>query len=530
MSSSPPVAEQAQRLREQAIGYIRSNRTRAAQDALEALVRIQPQDVPACLELANLMTHHGQFRASSAPLLTAVRHLSGDAPTVLGLAEDLNMRGEVVAARACLDHLSKSPELAADTLARLAWQRYRLGEIEVARELMQRAIAAGADAPDNHLFYSTVLIHTGRTDTAREVLEACIARWPEFGHAAAVLMLISRQTPDNNRLAYVDEQLRRLPADSKDPTVRANVAEFEYARFKILDSLGRYAEAWPSLQRSKALMNELNPYDATAQQALVDALVGMPPIRPGKHDPARDGGGPVPIFIVGLPRSGSTLLDRMLSAHSQVASAGELIVFWRQLHWVADVPTAGLDSLRRIAGHIGEVDLEAVGRRYLENMAWLAGGRRFFVDKLPANIQTVPLIWAALPQARIINMLRDPMDVCLSNYQLYGHQSTYVNNLDAIADFHRLHQRLCARWRELSPDMMLDVVYEDLARDPTAVMQRVLDYCGLEIEEACLHPERNASAVATPSSIQVREPIHTRSIGRWKAYAGQLEPLRKALA
>ena len=529
MSASPSVAEQAQRLREQAIEHIRTNRTKAAQDALEALIRIQPQDIRACLELANLMTHHGQFRASSSPLLTAAQHLSGDASALLSLAEDLNLRGEVVAARACLDHLSQSPDLAADTLVKLAWQRYRLGEIDTARELMQRALAAGADAPDNHLFFSTLLVHTGRTDAAREVLQACVTRWPDFGHAAAVLMIISKQTPDDNRLAYVEEQLRKLPATGKDPTTRANVAEFEYARFRILDALGRYGEAWPSLERSKTLMNEINPYDAAAQQALVDALVGMPPMRPGKHDPGRADDAPVPIFIVGLPRSGTTLLDRMLSAHSQVASAGELIVFWRQLHWVADVPTAGLGGLRHIAGHIAEVDLEAVGRRYLEHMGWQAGGRRYFIDKLPSNIQMVPLIRAALPQARIINMLRDPMDLCLSNFQLYGHQSTYVNSLDAIADFHRLHLRLCARWRELSPDMMLDVAYEDLVRDPKSAMQRVLDYCGLGIEEACLHPERNAAPVATPSSTQVREPIHTRSIGRWKVYAEQLEPLRRAL-
>jgi tetratricopeptide (TPR) repeat protein len=529
MNTSPSAADQALRLRTQAIEYLRSNRMQAAQEALEALVRIKPQEIPACLELANLMAHQGQFRASSAPLLTAMKHLSRNAQALQDLAKNLNLRGEVIAARACLDHLSQLPNLAANTLVDLAGQRHGLGEIDVACELMQRAFSAGAGAPGHYLLYSALLVYTGQEGAAREVLETCISRWPDFGNAAAALMRLSKQTPQDNRLAYVEEQLRRLPVRGKNPSARANVAAFEYARFKILDDLGRHGEAWLSLERSKSLMHELKPYDAAVQQSLVDALVGMPPMSPGPHDPARDGDGPVPIFIVGLPRSGSTLLDRMLSAHSQVASAGELIVFWRQLHWVADVPPAGLDSLRHIAGHISGVDLETVGRRYLESMGWHAGGRRFFIDKLPANIQLVSLIRAALPQARIINMLRDPMDVCLSNFQLFGHQATYVNDLDAIADYHRLYLRLCARWHELSPDMMLDVSYEDLAHDPQSTMQRVLDYCGLESEEACLHPERNSAPVATPSSIQVREPIHTRSIGRWRAYAEQLEPLRRAL-
>lgn len=529
MSASPSVTEQAQRLREQAIEHIRTNRTQAAQVALEDLVRIRPQDIPACLELAKLMTHHGQFRASSEPLLQAVRHLPEKASVLLSLADDLTMRGEVVAARTCLDHTSQVPDLAVDMLVELAWQRFNLGEIDVACEVMQRAFAVGTDAPGHYLLYSALLTYTGRVDTARDVLETCIKRFPEFGNAAAALARTCKQTREDNLLDYVEEQLRALPAPGENPQSLSNSAAFEYARFKVLDDLGRHAEAWQSLKRSKAMMSKLIPYDAAAEQALTDALVGMPAMRAGPHDDSGREDGPIPIFIVGLPRSGTTLLDRMLSAHSQVASAGELIAFWRQLHWVANVPPAGLHSLRHIAGHVAEVDIEAVGRRYLKHTGWLAGGRRYFIDKLPANIQMVPLIRAALPQARIINMLRDPMDLCLSNLQMFGHRSTYVNDLQTMADYHRLHLQLCARWRALAPDMMLDVAYEDLVRDPKATMQRVLDYCGIGIEEACLHPERNAAPVATPSSTQVREPIHTRSIGRWKVYAAQLEPLRRAL-
>jgi tetratricopeptide (TPR) repeat protein len=532
MNTQLSYAEQAQRLREQAVEHMRSNRMQAAQDALQALIRIQPQDVGACINLSNLMLHQGRFRGSSAPLLTAMHHLPRHAPILLKLAEELVTRGEVLAARHCLDAVSQAWNLSVDVLVQLSWQRYGLGEIEIACGLMERALAAGADAQGHHQVHAELLEYSGRSDEARDVLENCILRWPDFGHAAAVLARMCKQTPQDNRLASVEEQMRRLPPPGEEPFGRTNVAAFEYARFKILDDLGRHEEAWPSLVRSNALMYELNPYDAAAELALADALVGMPAMQPGSHDPKRPDDGPVPIFIVGLPRSGTTLLDRMLSAHSRVASAGELIEFWRQLNWVADEPPgdAYIKSLRRIVQRIEDVDLKEVGRRYLEQTRWRAGGNGFYIDKLPANIQMVALIRRALPQARILNMVRDPMDVCFSNFQLFGGRSTYINDLDAIADYHGLYTRLRERWHALAPDMMLEVSYESLVRDPQSTMQAVLEYCGLEVEEACLHPERNASSVATPSSSQVREPIHTRSIGRWRAYAGQLEPLHKALA
>ena len=343
MNDPSADASQARRLREQAIEHIRSNRTQAAEEMLAALVRLQPQDVSACLELARLMAGHGRFRASSGPLLTAMQHLPRHAPMLLQLAAELIVRGEVVAARACLDFLAQAPDPPADVLVRHAQLRYELREIEPACELMHRAVAAGADAPHHHQLHALLLEYSGHSEAAREVLRACLRRWPAFGDAAVSLIRICSQTPQDNRLAYVEEQLRTLAPHDDDPSVRANLACFEYARFKVLDDLGRHDEAWPSLVRGNELMHVLNPYDADAVRNLTGALVGMPALRPGPHQPAvHDEDGPVPIFIVGLPRSGTTLLDRMLSGHSQVASAGELVEFWRQLSWVADEPPEGV--------------------------------------------------------------------------------------------------------------------------------------------------------------------------------------------
>jgi hypothetical protein len=231
-----------------------------------------------------------------------------------------------------------------------------------------------------------------------------------------------------------------------------------------------------------------------------------------------------------MPRSGTTLLDRMLSNHSQVASAGEINDFLRQLHWAADVPPIGVHGMLGALLRVPNIDPAELGARYLAQTQWRAQGRRFYIDKLPVNIQMVPFIRRALPHAPILHMVRDPMDVCFSNFKaMFGNVSAYSYDMQALAHYHGLYRRLVDEWRSSLPGAMLDVHYEELVRQPADVLRRVLSHCGLDEESACLHPERNTAPVATPSNMQVREPIHTRGLGTWQPYAHQLEPLRQWL-
>jgi tetratricopeptide (TPR) repeat protein len=521
-----------QRLREQAIRQIRSDQPEAAQATLEILVRQAPQDTPACLELADLMYRRGQFRASSEPLLQASEHLPRHAPLVLQLADHLTVRGEVLAARKCLDFLSQAPDPPAELLTGQANMRFRLGEVVKARELLQRALKAGADDPGQHHMHAMLLQFTGCDEQARVELEKCLQRWPHFGDAAMALVNLRRQSADSNVLDHIEAQLHRLPAESRDPDEQFVRAEFEYARFKTLDDLGRVDEAWPSLARCNAIMHALNPNDATGEAAVTEALIGASAkIKDANHASGPDFQGPVPIFIVGMPRSGTTLLDRMLSSHSQVASAGEINDFLRQLHWVADVAPGGVQGMLESIRRSPEIDFGLLGSRYLEQTQWRARGCGYYVDKLPTNIQMIALIRRALPHAPIIHMVREPMDVCFSNFKaMFGNISAYSYDMLALAHFYRQYRLLAAHWSATLPGAMLEVSYAQLVREPDVAMRRVLEHCGLDIEQDCLHPERNPLPVATPSSTQVREPIHTRSIGQWRQYAEQLEPLRRALS
>ncbi|MCW8807529.1 MAG: sulfotransferase [Rhodanobacter sp.] len=520
------------RLRRRARQYIDTHQLTAAQTTLESLVQRLPGDVAARMELAEVMLRRGLLQASTDQLLHVTQMLPDDAALITQLVQRLLHYGEIVAARACLDRLAGLPDQSASMLAAQAHLRWRLGEIQTSMTLMDRAIAAGVDTPDGHHMHAMLAQFTGDSSRAREILESCLARWPRFGSAALALADLRQQTPGTQHLEFLQGQLGQLPVKSSDPAEQLNRARFEATLFKELDDLARYEEAWAALARSNALMGALNPYDAMSETAVTDALINQSEsLSAARAGPAPTFTGPTPIFIVGMPRSGTTLLDRMLSNHSQIISAGEINDLLRQLHWVADVAPSGIQGILEVIRRSPNIDFAMLGARYLKQTQWRAQGHAFYIDKLPINIQMVPFIRRALPHAPILHMMREPMDVCFSNLRAsFGDVSAYSNDTQTVAHYHGEYTRLTNQWRATLPDGMLDVSYASLVNEPDAALRRVLEHCGLDVEEACLHPERNAAPVATPSSVQVRESIHTRGLGRWRHYAAHLEPMRRAIA
>ncbi|BFI96955.1 MAG: hypothetical protein RSP_24650 [Rhodanobacter sp.] len=499
-----------------------------AQRSLELRLAQAPNDTETLIELSEVLFRRGYLQASTRPLLMAASRLPRNAPLIVSLAQRLVANGEIVAARACLDLLEQAPDAPAGLLVAQAHLRFMIGDIAQALERTEKALGNGADSPDLWHMHAQLLQFSGRIDEAQTVLERVLARWPRFGDAITVLVNLRKQRPGSHQLDQVDKQLRQMPEEANTADRDFVRAEFEYARFKTLDDLGRHEEAWDALSRCNAIMHALNPYDAAAEEAVAAALIGLPPTRPDAS--LVRPGGPVPIFVVGMPRSGTTLLERILSSHSQVASAGEIIDFWRQLHWVADVAPARSAGLLEIIRRSDRIDYRELGERYLRQTQWRAHGKAYYIDKLPANIQMVSFIRRALPHAPILHLVRAPMDTCFSNYKaMFGNISPYSYEIQALAHYYGQYARLTQHWRAALPGAMLDVPYDALVQDTEATVRRVLDHCGLTVEAACFNPERNASPVATPSSAQVRESIHTRGLDQWRNYERQLEPLRLAL-
>lgn len=502
---------------------IRSGRLQAAQSSFENLVQIDPWHVPGRLLLASVFLAQGHVRGAAQQAKYAAFALPNDADMICRVAQCLVKVGEINAARACMRHPEIDRSRSGPALAGLAHIYQGLNLHVESLALMDRARALGFDNPDFRYFRAIQLQFNGRVAEAESELEACLQLGPTFGRASLTLARIRKWTADDNHLEFIRRRLSEVEQGTEDH------AAFEFAQYKELEDLGRYEEAWAALTRANAVMHEHLKHHVQDEEVLFSAVIARCDDE-FMRVPAHRFDGPMPIFIVGMPRSGTTLLERILGNHSQVTPAGELADFSRQWRWVADQHGHKLldQAMVRTAG---EIDFAEVGRRYLEQTQWRAGGRPYYVDKLPPNFMLTGFIRRALPQARIVHMVRDPMDLCFSNYRaLFGDAFAYSYDLNSLIAHHLQYRRLMQHWHQVMPGAIHDVEYTALVQDTEATTRALLDHCGLPFEPGCIDTVSNPAPVATLSSAQVREPIHTRALQEWRRYAVQLEVLRQACA
>lgn len=492
----------------------------AARASLEILLQHAPGHAPSLLALSAIARTEGRIRDATAYALDVARNLPADSSLIVDVADVLRQLGETLAARRCLDHPALAATNDGTVLMQMAIAYKLLGEHPESLALFNRAAAAGMGTIDFRFEHAQELIFNGHMGDAEAELRTCLRLTPTFGRAALALARLGRQSAGNNHLDDLKERLQAVVPGTEDQ------GALEFAQYKELEDLGRYDEAWGALARGNAIMYAHQRHDPEYAWHLFDSLIRRCTpqlLRPAEvvHE------GPQPIFIIGMPRSGTTLLERVLSNHSQVTSAGELDDFGLQLRWVADHRTT-LDE--QIVQRLPDLDYAELGRRYLAQTQWRAQGTRYFIDKLPRNWMVAGLIRRALPQARILNLARDPMDVCFSNFRaLLGEAFPWSYELHALAAHYLQYRRVMAHWHAAMPGRILDVPYSALTRDPETTARTVLDHCGLEWEPGCADITRNKAAVATLSMSQVREPIHTRFFEEWRHYEQQLQPLREAI-
>ena len=245
----------------------------------------------------------------------------------------------------------------------------------------------------------------------------------------------------------------------------------------------------------------------------------------------RDLGDPsmIPVFIVGMPRSGTTLVEQILASHPKVFGAGELSEFSKAVTSLG-MPNGALSFPETVPGLSAE-QLRQLGTSYLDAIEAAAPGAERITDKMPANFRFVGLIHLALPNARIIHMRRDPVDTCLSCFSLlFVGDLPYCYDLGELGRYYRAYQTLMEHWRQVLPaGVMLEVQYEEVVADVERQARQIVAYCGLEWDDACLAFYRTQRPIRTSSAAQVRQPIYRTSVGRWKPYRHLLQPLIKEL-
>ena len=501
MTMAAPVEE----LWSRAQIHIAAKQAREARAALEALLVADPAHVLAQLALCDLAWREGRVREATQCALDAAASAPPYPETICDVVAKLLQVGEAAAARELLQHAALTRGDSDLLLLRLADDWHRLGEEERALDALNRAKELGFDGGQVRFHRGQQLLHMGREQEAEPDLELGLLLTPNHGRAALALAHLRKQTRERNHLNRLVGGLKKVAQGSRD------YAALEFALYKELEDVERYDDAWPALLRGNAAMAARKRHDVSRQRQHMEqslACYTQEFLRPADELHA----GPQPIFIIGLPRCGASVLERMLGKHSRVHAIGEPGEFARQVHWTADHPTTQDEVfLSRLA----DLDHAEVARRYLAQMQWRAHAVPLFTDWQPNHWMIAGLIGAAFPRAPILHVTRDAMDVCFSQFRaFFGDAHAWSYDLAATAANHHDYRKLMAHWHALMPGRILDVPFAGLIGNPEATLRNVLAFCNLQWEPACGDAALDAE----------RKPF-----GAWQPYAAPLAGMRQAL-
>lgn len=400
----------------------------------------------------------------------------------------------------------------------------RSGYHELAIPFFERAVLLEPMQANFHFNLAASAQFLGDFETARKAYKDTLNLAPTYHRAWSSLISLDKQSEDSNSLKILLSLFEQAQGDADGQL------QLGHAIAKTLEDLGRHEESLEWLHRGKKAKREILRYNRKNGQAIFKSAKST---SDALFTPTNSMPLAAPIFIFGLPRTGTTLVDRILSSHSDVVSAGELNIFAELVKTQSGTPSnlvLDAETFERSS----EIDLSRVGHSYIESTMDRARGAKHMIDKMPLNFFYAGLIHRALPNARIIALRRGAMDSCLSNYrQLFSTQYSYYNytfDLEDTAWFYRQYDGLMAHWRATLPEShFLEVAYEDIVFDQENQTRRLLKFCGLPWEDACMRFHENEAAVSTASSVQVRQPLYSGSIGRWKKYGDKLDGLRHAL-
>ncbi|MFA6311355.1 MAG: sulfotransferase [Sterolibacterium sp.] len=454
-------------------------------EAARRTAALQPREIGASLRVVESLIYSGQIAAALERLAVLEGMVANDAPLLQDVAQMyLHCAGHAAAGR-CYERAVHLRPGHAPFLYNLASSCVTLGDIERAEVLFNQVIAL--DPADVGAYLNRSMLKT----------------WKLGNH-------------------HIDELTRAL---SRLPAGHAGEVALCYALAKEYEDIGEAAESFALLQRGAARRRSMLAYQVendVAAMALIGrtfdaALLAQAPVVQAEESA---------MFVLGLPRSGTTLVDRILSSHSQVASLGEVTNFAFALMHLAAGPGGKSELIQRSA----QIDFARLGNIYRDGIAGYGLSQPRLINKTPDNFLYLALIRLALPAAKIIHLRRHPLDSCYAMYKtLFRMGYPFSYSLEDLGHYYLAYHRLMQHWREAMPGGFIDIDYETLVDQQEPTSRAMLAYCGLPWEQACLNFHDNIAPAASASAAQVRRPVYRSSVQRWRQYAAQLAPLAEFL-
>lgn len=423
-------------------------------------------------------------------------------------------------ARALLERDPDSPVF----LSHYAIEAMQTGDYETALSAFDRVLEKIPGDPATLTSRGHALKTAGESEKAVASYKAALASQPEHTDAWYALANLKTYRFDDGELAAMQVQAENAALSH---TQRIHLS---FALGKAHEDRKDFKKAFEAYEHGNELKRRQTRYtsdqmeeELEAQKALCTPELFAAQSGKGHDDPA-------PIFIVGLPRAGSTLLEQILASHSQVDGTLELPNILSAAHSLRGRDRSDRTRYPRILHEMDGDELAAMGRRYIEETAIHRKGAPFFTDKMPNNFRHIALIKLILPNAKIIDARRHPMACCFSGFkQLFAEGQEFTYGLEEIGRYYRAYVELMDHWDAVLPGEILRVIHEDVVDDIEAQVRRILDFCGLPFEQACVDFHKTRREVRTASSEQVRQPLYRSGLEQWKAFEPFLDPLKSAL-
>lgn len=476
---------------------------------------LDPDNAPAANNLGVLLRDRGQFAAAERAFRRALRAQPGFGDAQANYGSLLQKAGRFVQAqRYLLNAASETPD-DMELQRVLAQNEIYVGEIPAAAARLEEALRRGGDDPVLLSQLASVRLFQGLREVAVELCEKALALDRSCAPAHYYLASAQHELGDSSRLEDIRRALKTPGLTESDQAL------LFFAGGSRLDAAGDYDKAFSWYRRGNNLRGRMlaaqgMQYDPARHDSRVDRTMASfgPTAFVGG---ARGSDSRQPVFIVGMPRSGTSLVEQILASHADIAGGGELVLVGEE----AARLSMSADYLER---RPDEATLRQFAERYIDRLSQIGPGKRYVTDKNPTNFLHLGLIAMALPNARIIHCRRDSRDVTLSCYfqNFVGPGQAFSYDLENLAHFHDAYLRIMAHWRRVLPLRIAEIDYETLVADQEAETRRLLTFLELDWDPACLDFHRNRRPVVTASHTQVRQPVHAGSVGRWRNYASEM--------